>query len=374
MESEWTGHSAYVSGAQRFLARSLFVFFGKPLLFLLPALLVTSFGGYLAANTADEYQSVGVLSVSSETFLDVLTGSRVNTLSYESPAVTTARQFNELIQTDGFAASVIDGAGLSDERVAGQFTVDEFRQNTFASASGQSLVDIVAISDDPERARLLAVSSISAFKNYVISSEVLGTDVAENFYDEQLTSYKAEVDLATRNLQEFLVANPEPIIPGAARDIGEQLEITRLNDLLAQAQERFDHAFDNREAARLATMQSSADINQRFRTLDEPLAVDVPQSGLKALATTLILYAVIGLLLSFGAVASATVLDRSIHSANDLARLGADVRAVVPRSAGMSVDAPRHVSAGSVKTKAPEKAKASEKSKVPATAGSKNVR
>ena len=374
MESEWTGGSAYVSGAQRFLARSLFIFFSKPLLFLLPALVVTSIGGYLATTTPDEYQSIGVLSVSSETFLDVLTGSRSNTLSYESPAVTTARQFNELIQTDGFATSVIDGAGLGDERAAGLFTVADFRQNTYASASGESLVDIIAIADDPERARLLAVSSISAFKNYIISSEVLGTDVAENFYDEQLTTYKADVDLARQNLQDFLAANPEPINPGDARDIGEQLEITRLNDLLTQAQVRFDSAFDNREAARLATLQSSADINQRFRTLDEPVAPDVPQSGLKTLATTMILYAILGLLLSIGAVALATVLDRSIHSANDLERLGAGVRAVVPRSAGMSVDAPRHVSAGSVKTKAPEKAKASEKSKVPATAGSKNVR
>ena len=374
MESEWTGGSAYVSGAQRFLARSLFIFFSKPLLFLLPALVVTSIGGYLATTTPDEYQSIGVLSVSSETFLDVLTGSRSNTLSYESPAVTTARQFNELIQTDGFATSVIDGAGLGDERAAGLFTVADFRQNTYASASGESLVDIIAIADDPERARLLAVSSISAFKNYIISSEVLGTDVAENFYDEQLTSYKADVDLARQNLQDFLAANPEPINPGDARDIGEQLEITRLNDLLTQAQVRFDSAFDNREAARLATLQSSADINQRFRTLDEPVAPDVPQSGLKTLATTMILYAILGLLLSIGAVALATVLDRSIHSANDLERLGAGVRAVVPRSAGMSVDAPRHVSAGPVKTKAPEKAKASEKSKVPATAGSKNVR
>ena len=368
MESEWTGRSAYVSGAQRFLARSLFIFFSKPVLFLLPALVVTSIGGYLATSTPDEYESIGVLSVSSETFLDVLTDSRSNTFSYESPAVTTARQFNELIQTDQFATSVIDGAGLGDERAAGSFTVDDFRTNTYASASGQSLVDIVAIADDPERARLLAVSSISAFKNFIIASEVLGTDVAENFYDEQLTSRKAEVDLANKNLREFLAANPEPINPGDARDIGEQLEITRLNDLLAQAQARFDGAFDNREAARLATLQSSADINQRFRTLDEPVAPDVPQSGLKALATTMILYAILGLLLSIGAVALATVLDRSIHSANDLERLGADVRAVVPRTAGMSVDAPRHVSAGPAKPKAPEKPK------VPATAGSKNAR
>ena len=73
---------------------------------------------------------------------------------------------------------------------------------------------------------------------------------------------------------------------------------------------RFDSAFDNREAARLATLQSSADINQRFRTLDEPVAPDVPQSGLKTLATTMILYAILGLLLSIGAVALATVLDR----------------------------------------------------------------
>ena len=83
MESEWTGGSAYVSGAQRFLARSLFIFFSKPLLFLLPALVVTSIGGYLATTTPDEYQSIGVLSVSSETFLDVLTGSRSNGINHQ---------------------------------------------------------------------------------------------------------------------------------------------------------------------------------------------------------------------------------------------------------------------------------------------------
>lgn len=316
----------------------MFIFFGKPLLFLLPALLIAGAGVYMASTESSQYQSVGVLSISSETFLDTLSGNNTDTRSFETPAVTTARQFNELMQTDGFASSVIDGAGLGEQRANGVLTIADVRENTYASASGDTIVELVAVASDPEWARMLAVSGIATFKNFVISSEASGTDVAEIFYDEQLTTYKVEVDAASAALQTYLADHPEPIDPDDERDIGEQLEIEKLDDLLARAQARFDSAFDNREAARLATLQSSADINQRFRTLDEPSVPDSSLSGLKTMLTTVVLFGVLGLLVSLAAVVLVSVIDRSVYSASDLDVLGANVLAVVPRTNAMKID------------------------------------
>lgn len=335
--------STSVSGAQRFFARAMFIFFGKPLLFLLPALIITGAGVYMASSEPSQYQSVGVLSISSETFLDTLSGTRSDTRSFETPALTTARQFNELMQTDGFAASVIDGAGLGEQRANGSLTLLDVRQNTYASAAGDTIVEVIAVASEPEWARQLAVSGIATFKNFVISSEASGTDVAEIFYDEQLTTYKLEVDAASAALQAYLAAHPEPIDPDDERDIGEQLEIAKLDDLLARAQARFDSAFDNREAARLATLQSSADINQRFRTLDEPSVPEASLSGLKTMLTTVVLFSVLGLLVSLAAVVLVSVIDRSVYSASDLDVLGANVLAVVPRTSAMKIDHARRL-------------------------------
>lgn len=336
-----TGPSTHASGARRFFARAVYIFFGKALLFLFPAVAITGAGVYFAVSQPDEFQSVGVLSVSSETFLGGLSQVRSSEFSYEAPSVTISRQFNELMQTDSFADSVIEGAGLTSARESGAISVDDIREGVFATATGSSLMRIVSISDDRERARLLAVSGIATFTNFVISSEVLGSDVAESFYDQQLTAYKSEVDAASEALEAFLIANPEPLDARLERDIADQLEIARLNDQLTRAQARFDGAFDNRELSRLATVESSADIGQRFRILDEPASPLLPTSGLTGVVTTAILYGVLGLLVSLGAVALASVLDRSIHSAADLERLGVTVRAVVPKSKSIRVEGPR---------------------------------
>ena len=337
------GTSAHGSGAQRFFSRALYIFFGKPFSFLVPALLIIGAGGFFATSKPDEFKSVGVLSVSTSTFLGDLSQVRSTAINYEAPSVKVARQFNELMQTDGFAESVIEGAGLSDTVASGVLSVPDVREHVFATATGDSLLRITAISKVPELARLLAVSGIAAFKNYVISSEVLGSNVAESFYDEQLASYKTEVDTANAALAAYLLSHPGPTDSRIDRDIAEQLEIQRLDEELARATERFDGASDNRELSRLATMQSSADIGQRFRTLDEPTASDAPTSGLKSLAITLILFGVLGLLASSGIVALACLLDRSIHSAADLERLGSTVRAVVPQSKTLKVETPRHL-------------------------------
>ncbi len=346
------GSSVNVAGAQYFFARALHIFFGKPVRFLLPAILLTTIGAYTATNDPETFVSSGTLSVSSETFLGELSQVRSSQTSFETPAATVARQFNELMRTDKFAESVMEGAGLTVTPGPNQASTTVIRSNVYAAAAGESLLQITASAGDPQRAQALANAAIDAYKNFVISSEVLGSDVAESFYDEQLAIHKAEVDAASEELEEYLAGHPEPIDPGDERDVADQLEIERLNANLTKAQGRYDVAFDNRERSSLATMQSAADSGQRFRVLDAPQMPILPTSGLRDTATSIILFGVLGLMVSFGALVVACLLDRSIHSATDLERLGVVVRAVVPKTKLAKVESSRHLAA--VTTSPPE--------------------
>ena len=337
---------SHVSGAQRFFARATYVFFGKPLLFLLPTFAFIAFGVYSATSKADQYRSVGALSVSNSTLLSSQTDTSKATFGYQGPATTTALEFNELMQTDEFVNQVIDGAGLTGLREAGFLTVGTVRKSVYAVPSGEQLMRIVAVAEQPEAAKSLAKSAITTYKNRVIADQVSGSGVAESFWNDQLDEYKQLLDTANAALQTYLADHPDPIT--GQRKAVEVQQIATLHDDVTRAQTRFDAALNDREQARLNSVISSADIDQRLRVLDEPTTPSVPDSGLRAMLTTVLIFTALGLMMSLVAVAFATVLERSILSAADLQQLGPPVRAVVPRSKRMRVDSPRRL--GVVKT------------------------
>ena len=336
------------SGAQRFFSRALYVFFAKPILFLIPVVLVTAFGVYSAVSAPDEYRSSGSLNVSADTFLSELSQVRSSEFSYETPASVVATKFNEFLQTDGFAQEVAAGAGLDDEISSGAMELGDLRADLFASASGDSLMRVFAVGDTPDQAKALAESAISTYRNYVLASEVDEYDSAQAVFDDQVSVYESEVDAAFDAYSDYLVAHPPPDDARDARDIAEQTEIARLNDQLTRAQERLDTSIDAREAARQASISSAADIDQRLKVIDAPSLPTSPESGLRAMLMTVILFGMLGLFISIAAVCAVSLLDRSIHSAADLDVLGAPVRAVVPRERSIRVDPSRMNPVGKV--------------------------
>jgi uncharacterized protein involved in exopolysaccharide biosynthesis len=329
----------HVSGAQRFLARAMYVFFARPILFLLPALVITAFGMYQATSEPDEYRSIGSLSVSESTVLANQTPAARGVTGAESPAATTALQFNELMQTDGFVNQVIDGASLKAALNLGFISLDGVRKHVYAVAAGDQLMRIIASAEQPDTARALAQSAITTYKTRVITDEVGGSGVAETFWNDQLDDYKNQLDAANAALQTFLTDHPDPV--RGERPSAELQQIETLRDDVTRTQTRFDAALNNREQARLASVISSADIDQRLRVLDEPTVPSVPESGLRDLLLTVVIFGALGVMMSLVAVAVATLLERSILSAADLERLGAPVRAVVPRAKRMNLDGRR---------------------------------
>lgn len=198
-----------------------------------------------------------------------------------------------------------------------------------------------AVAEDPGQAKALAQSAITTYKNRVIADEVSSSTVAETFWNNQLTAYNTELTAANKALTDYLSANKEPAT--GERSEADKAQIASLQSEVDRAQTRFDSALNNREQARLNSVVSSADIDQRFRVLDEPTTPSAPESGLRTLLTTVVIFSALGLMLTVVAICLATVLERSILSAADLDRLGAPARAVVPRSKRMRIE-PRRVS------------------------------
>jgi hypothetical protein len=325
------------TGTQRFLSRAVRVFFAHPILYALPAVLITLFGVYTQVSKPDQYVSVGTLSVSSETFLGSLSDARANQYSFESAAASTSRRFNELMQTEGFSTSVAETAQLGDQLRGGLLDLDTLRRTVYAAPAGDFLMHVVASSENPEVARMLATSAITTFREWVINFEITDSSAAETFFENQLATYKAEVDAANADLTDYLMAHPPPLNPSDERDQAEQIQIQILNDQRDRAQQRLDTALDKREAARQASLESSADIDQRLQIVDAPELPTAPATGLRQLAKTMIMFGVLGLLVTMGAVALRTLLDSSILSSADLDEIGLPVLAVVPRSKGAAV-------------------------------------
>lgn len=317
-------------GTQLFLSRCRDVLGRRWWIFIVPFLFVGSYGAYRAESQQATYKSSGTLTVSDQSYLGALTQVRATNATFETVGSRSSRQFNGLMSTDEFALSVATKAGLESSVKNGLLTLASLRSTVFAAATGDSLVQIVAVEKDPNNALAVAQAAIETYRAWVLDHEVNASGTAEKFFDGQLAGYQDAITTANNALTDYLVKHPAPKDKTEARDIAEQLEIQTLNDHLTRAQKRYDDTVDKREDARLATVQSNTDINQRIEVVDVPAAPQGPEGSLKKKATTVVLFGVIGTLLSICVVALVALADRSIHREDDLRAVGLIVLGVVP--------------------------------------------
>jgi hypothetical protein len=317
-------------GAQLFLSRCRDVAGRRWWIFIVPFLFVGSYGAYRAESEQATYKSSGTLTVSDQSYLGALTQARATNATFETVGSRSSRQFNGLMSTDEFALLVATKAGLGSSIKSGSLTLVGLRSTVVAVATGDSLVQIVAVENDPNSALTVAQSAIDTYRSWVLDHEVSASGTAEKFFDGQLSGYQDAITTANNALTDYLVRHPAPKDKTEARDIAEQLEIQTLNDHLTRAQKRYDDTVDKREDARLATVQSNTDINQRIEVVDAPAAPLGPEGSLKKKATTVVLFGVIGALLSVCVVALAALVDRSIHREDDLRGVGLIVLGIVP--------------------------------------------
>jgi uncharacterized protein involved in exopolysaccharide biosynthesis len=315
---------------KRVVRRLLETFFRRWWLYVLPLALFAMVGVAKGLDSGSGYQSVGVVDVSKGTLLSQLTSIRGDNFGYETPAAATARTMNSLLRTDQFIEAVAKAAGVTDAVKQGQLTPFELQQSIAASPDGDTLLQVVATTKNPELSARLAKGTIDSFIQYEINGDISDSRAAEAFFVSQLKTYGEALDAAQTALNDYAAKHPGG--PLEQRPFAEQVEINTLTAAVTQAESQYTTAQQKSEEARLATEQAKSDASQRLRIIDEPKVPAGPTPRLKRAVFTFATFLFVGALISFGAVVLASYMDRSLRSAEDIEVLGLPVLAVVPEA------------------------------------------
>jgi uncharacterized protein involved in exopolysaccharide biosynthesis len=314
---------------KRVVRRLLETFFRRWWLYLVPVVLFTGVGVMMGFDGQNGYESAGVVDVSKGTLLSQLTSIRGENFGYETPATATAKTMNSLMGTDQFISAVAKSAGVTDALERGELTDLAMRRSISITPDGDTLVKVVATTDNPELSSRLAKATIDSFIEYNVNDEVSESKAAESFFNTQLQTYSDSLNSAQTALAEYAANHPGG--PEGDRPLAEQIEIQRLKASADQAQTQYTAAEQKSDEARLATAQARADATQRIRLIDEPKVGLASAGGLRNALFTTAIFMIAGALLSFAAVVLGTVIDRSLRSSDDAEQLlGLTVLAAVP--------------------------------------------
>jgi uncharacterized protein involved in exopolysaccharide biosynthesis len=315
---------------RRVMLNILEAFFRRPWLHLLPLILLLALGGASVLSMTPQYSSVGTLNATGESLLNDLTEA-ANTpgLTFDPPAVVTARQINQLLSTDFFLSRVAQQAGLGSAIENGTLLKAQIRDYTGAAADGDNLVRVSSTSRNAELSERLTRATMTSYVDWVVESEVSESTGSADFLDEQVTQAERDVNAAWDDVQQYILDNP--LAENEEGPLPERLQLQRHQDALDRAQKRHDDALNARDAAELATAQARVVVQQRLQTVDEPETPTAPEPRLRKAVLTLFLFGAVGALLSLALVVMTATLDRSIRVPNDItAKFGLDVLAVVP--------------------------------------------
>jgi uncharacterized protein involved in exopolysaccharide biosynthesis len=315
---------------RRVMLNILEAFFRRPWLNLLPLMLLSALGAASVLSMTPQYSSVGTLNATGESLLNDLTDA-ANTpgLTFESPAVVTARQINQLLTTDFFLSRVAEEAGLGSAIEGGALLQAQIREYTGATADGDNLVRVGSTSRNAELSARLAKATMTSYVDWVVESEVTESTGSAQFLERRVDETQTDVNQAWRDVQNYILEHP--LAENEEGPLAERLQLQRLQAVLNRAEDRHDQALNARDAAELATAQAQVVVQQRLQTVDEPETPTVPEPRLRKAVLTMFLFGAVGALLSLALVVITATLDRTIRVPNDVtAKFGLDVLAVVP--------------------------------------------
>jgi uncharacterized protein involved in exopolysaccharide biosynthesis len=328
-----TNDATTLLGPRVFIGRLLETFFRRWWLFLLPVVLFTGLGLTIVRDRGTSYHAAGVIQVNRDSLLNQITSVRnQTTFGFDSPATYTARQVNTLLDTDSFLDSVVKDAGLTDSLTSGALTRHDVRRAVWAAAQGDELVVMNASARDPELSYRLAGATIKSYLQWEIDSSVTQSQSAEQFFESLLVPYQKRLDDARGALASYVSAHPAAG-SDADRPADEQVQIASLTEAVSRADDQLSTARSSLSAAQIANAQTSSDVAQRLRVVDNPLKPTAPDPHRKKDAVTLMMFMILGSIVAGAALVMATLLDRSVRYAEEIeAHLEVPVLAMVPNS------------------------------------------
>lgn len=323
---------------QATVVRLVEAFFRRWPLYLLLLVASVALGVAYIGRSPDLYEAKGTLSVEDRTLVTAQSGIRLNgNYSYLTPAQFATQEVLGLVATDVFMESVAERAGieLEPDVSAREAQLRGYRFAFYAFPTSGSIVQLGAITPDPELSANLTRALIDEYIDYHIGADKAESGASAEFFLQLVARYEDELDAARDALAEAVRGR------GSLDELPavEQLRIERLRSAEALVTERYQSAIDNLENARLAELQTNTDIEQSFVVLD---SAEVPTASTARRLNDILdlaMFAVVGLLAAMTAPLVAALVTQQIMFPDDIeANIDLAVLARLPRSRKRRLD------------------------------------
>lgn len=278
----------------RILRRIVEIFFQKWPIYVVLLAGFIGLGIFSVVRAAPSYTSSGTIFVDNQSLVSAQSGiPNGSYFSFLSPAQFTSQELDGLLQTDVFMASVLDRAGveLPSDPALRASEVAALRDGVSSWASSQNLVRVYVSSADADLSYRLVDAIIAEFVQYQIGLDVAESGASEVFFSELAAVYEANLEAVREELDGAL----RGVVDIEELPADRQLEIDRLREAEALADERYQAAVGNIETSRLAGLQTETDIRQSYSTFDPPQRPSEPDANFFDGIMLLVLFTTAGL-------------------------------------------------------------------------------
>lgn len=297
------------------ILRILESYFRHRWLYLLPIILMWGVAG-VAVFRAPLYLAHGIMYVEQENVLLPSIPS-LDTNSWETRADQTSHEISDLLQTDAFIRSVIQDTDLEKYMTAGNVTaaqtMRDARNYVWADAPGRNQVRVAATHTDPQIAYQLVDATIENYTLWKINANLVESEIAEAYINDLITEHESKLETARHELENYYIAHPAPLSTDGDRPASEILEIDRLQTELAVANARYSDILRSKDNAELASSQAESSVRQTYIPFDAPRVPEEPATTRRDMAVQIVIFTVVGVILSVVAVIGGMLLDRSFR-------------------------------------------------------------
>jgi hypothetical protein len=300
-------------------------------LYLVPIVLMLFLGATLAQKTSDDYVSRATIDASENPLVGELDVRGTQSTGFrQTAAQTTADFIGEQLRTDVFATDVANAAGLGDALDNNLITPFTIRSSIAVTPNGDSIIAVRSTWSDPVTAQLIGQATIDTYRAYVVDTVAADGVAAVDFYTQLQNQAQEQVAAAQKSLEDYVATLPV-LGKDENRPLEQDLTVQRLNSALDRAQENVQNATNEIETARLQVAQSRSEAGQSVRVIDPPSLPVVPEPKLMKMISVVLVFGVLGVLISSTALVLTTALDRTIRFDLDVVpATGSPIVATVP--------------------------------------------
>lgn len=305
------------------LIRLLESYFHHRWLYLLPIVLMMG-GAFLYTFLQEPlYLSEGILHVQRDSLINTLTIGTNSGITWDTPAEEAELEIDDLLKTDAFVRAIVSQTDLESKMSSGPDAIEQVltdvREAVYVSPEGDDQLLVAAEYTDPLVAHQLVNAIVDNYVNWQINVQLSESANAQEFFTELTQEYENDLEYARQELDAYLIAHSEP--ERGARSEIEVIQISRLEDEVQMAGERYANSIDNEELARLAMIQAENTIKQSYFLMDAPKVPTSAESSLKDILISAGIFIMVGFLISCVGIVGGALLDRSFRVPLDVTQI-----------------------------------------------------